>query len=389
LIPPRHDGPTAGRETLDLDADAANELRDGLSGRAAVGATANWVLESRLPDGELQRTPVRPIPFSIGRTPGLPLVLPSAHVSKQHAQIYSDGLALRVRDLGSRNGTFLNHHPITDAPLHEGDVLGIGNYEFHLEPDDKELAQAAETIPLTRHIAAVRVAELIKRGAVAVAFQPIVGLDSGEPVAYEALGTGAFSGLPRDPVELFDLAGALGPDAQADLSRLLRRKAVELVRDLANPPLLFLNTHPADLEQSGLLESLEELRTQSPAVKLVLEVHESALADPEFIAWMHGRLAALDIGLAFDDFGAGQARLLELAEAPPDYLKFDRRFVTGIESAPVSRRRLVASLVAAARELMVKTVAEGVETAEEAAECRRAGFTHAQGYYFGRPAPLE
>ena len=95
------------------------------------------------------------------------------------------------------------------------------------------------------------------------------------------------------------------------------------------------------------------------------------------------------MGLAYDDFGAGQARLFELAEAPPHYLKFDRRFVTGLDHAPTSRQRLVASLVAAARELLVKTVAEGVETAEEGAACMRAGFSHAQGYHFGRPAPVE
>jgi len=97
----------------------------------------------------------------------------------------------------------------------------------------------------------------------------------------------------------------------------------------------------------------------------------------------------MNVGLAYDDFGAGQARLFELAEAPPHYLKFDRRFVTGIDHAPVSRQRLVASLVAAARELLVSTVAEGVETAAEAATCMRAGFSHAQGYHFGRPAPAE
>jgi EAL domain-containing protein (putative c-di-GMP-specific phosphodiesterase class I) len=46
-------------------------------------------------------------------------------------------------------------------------------------------------------------------------------------------------------------------------------------------------------------------------------------------------------------------------------------------------------LVAAARELLVRTIAEGVETAEEAAACSSAGFSHAQGYYFGRPGPIE
>jgi EAL domain-containing protein (putative c-di-GMP-specific phosphodiesterase class I) len=329
------------------------------------------------------------VPFTIGRAPGSTLVLSSAPVSKVHAEIYSDGVTLRVRDLGSRNGTFLNHRPITDAPLHDGDVLGIGNCEFRLAPEDAEKPAAADTTPLTRPFAAALVRELIDSGAVDVAFQPIVSMTSGETIAYEALGSGRFPGLPRSPVELFDLGGVLGPTAQAELSRLLRTKAVAAVKDRKTPPLLFLNTHPADLEQPGLLPSLRELRASAPSVQLVLEVHESALAEPELISSLREQLAEIGIGIAYDDFGAGQARLLELAEAPPDYLKFDRRFVTGIDQAPESRRRLVASLVAAARELRVHTVAEGVETAAEADACRTAGFSHAQGYFFGRPGPLE
>jgi len=230
---------------------------------------------------------------------------------------------------------------------------------------------------------------LLDEGAVTMFFQPIVTLPAARVAAYEALGRGRLEGLPESPVELFDLAGALGPDVQAELSRLFRRRAVELVRDRPEPPRLFLNTHPVELERPGLLESLEELRTFAPQVDLVLEIHESALAQTDFIAWLRGRLLEINVGLAYDDFGAGQARLFELAEAPPHYLKFDRRFVTGLHQAPTSRQRLVASLVAAARELLVKTVAEGVETADEAAACMRAGFSHAQGYHFGRPGPVE
>ena len=82
-------------------------------------------------------------------------------------------------------------------------------------------------------------------------------------------------------------------------------------------------------------------------------------------------------------------RLFELAEAPPQYLKFDRRFVTGLHSAPITRQRLVSSLVAAARELLVKTIAEGVEDQHEAEACERAGFSYGQGYHFARPMPIE
>ena len=388
------------RDTQSFSPADTGELRiQLLEARAAAGAAGLWVLESRAgEDGSLQRTPLQPLPFRIGRNPGLQLVLSSAHVSKAHAEIYTDGLALRVRDLGSRNGTFLNREPVADATLHEGDVLHVGDHEFRVARDipaedeaDDDAGTLVRTAPLSRHFVsgALKVRELIDKAAVTMFFQPIVTLPSARVAAYEALGRGRMPGLPESPVELFDLAGALGSEAQADLSRLFRRKAVELVRDRPEPPLLFLNTHPVELETPGLLESLEELRNFAPQVDLVLEIHESALAQTDFISWLRGRLMEINVALAYDDFGAGQARLFELAEAPPHYLKFDRRFVTGLDHAPTSRQRLVASLVAAARELLVKTVAEGVETAEEGAACMRAGFSHAQGYHFGRPAPVE
>ncbi len=387
------------RDTLRFSAPETSEMRARLlEARAAAGAAGLWVLESRLgDDGMLQRTPVQPLPFRVGRAAGLQLVLPSAHVSKTHAEIYSDGLSLRVRDLGSRNGTFLNREPVAEAPIHEGDVLHFGDYEFRVARDVAEEdagddeGTLVRTAPLSRHFVsgASQIRQLIDQGAVTMLFQPVVTLPSARVAAYEALGRGRMPGLPESPVELFDIAGQLGPDAQAELSRLFRRRAVELVRDRPEPPVLFLNTHPVELETPGLLESLEELRTYAPQVDLVLEIHESALAQTDFITWLRERLLEINVGLAYDDFGAGQARLFELAEAPPHYLKFDRRFVTGLDHAPTSRQRLVASLVAAARELLVKTVAEGVETAEEGAACMRAGFSHAQGYHFGRPAPVE
>lgn len=387
------------RDTLRFSAPETGEMRARLlEARAAAGAAGLWVLESRLgDDGMLQRTPVQPLPFRVGRAAGLQLVLPSAHVSKTHAEIYSDGLSLRVRDLGSRNGTFLNREPVAEAPIHEGDVLHFGDYEFRVARDVAEEDEGDDegtlvrTAPLSRHFVsgASQIRQLIDQGAVTMLFQPVVTLPSARVAAYEALGRGRMPGLPESPVELFDIAGQLGPDAQAELSRLFRRRAVELVRDRPEPPVLFLNTHPVELETPGLLESLEELRTYAPQVDLVLEIHESALAQTDFITWLRERLLEINVGLAYDDFGAGQARLFELAEAPPHYLKFDRRFVTGLDHAPTSRQRLVASLVAAARELLVKTVAEGVETVEEGAACMRAGFSHAQGYHFGRPAPVE
>ena len=103
---------------------------------------------------------------------------------------------------------------------------------------------------------------------------------------------------------------------------------------------------------------------------------------------LRSALGRIGIGVAYDGFGGSQSRLLELAEVPPHYLKLDARFVSGIDAAP-QRQRLVGSLLAVARDLLVYTVALGIETEAEAEVCRRLGFTHAQGFLFGRPRPVE
>ncbi len=394
---------TSGRDTLVDDPDQAARRRAALRGdeppgRPGVTGSTRFVLESPGNSGNLRRMLVHPLPFRIGRQPGLELVLPSQLVSKKHAEIYERDGALRLRDLGSVNGTLLNREAVTDAPLREGDILYLADFEFRLAHEDAPGGRNGDpfgttiqssVLTLPRHfVTGTReLRELLDRGNVTMAFQPIVRLPGGETTAFEALGRGRHPGLPESPLDLFRIASTSGDEAE--LSRLFRRRAVELVRELPDPPALFLNTHPAEMQEDELVASLEELRTLGPTVDLVLEIHESTLARPDYIAALRERLSEINVGLAYDDFGSGQSRLLELAEAPPHYLKFDRCFITGLEKAPPSRRRFLGALVEACRELRVQTVAEGVETEGEAEACRAVGFTHAQGYLFGRPVPAE
>ena len=369
--------------------------------KVATDTRHEWLLESRMDGGrQLRQIPIAPIPFRIGRMPGLDLVLPSQLVSKTHAEISEANGALRLRDLRSTNGTFVNRQPATDVSLREGDIVHFADFEFRIgrrehvtvRIDDNDgttgtISISALRLPQGLAEGTREMRDLLEEEAVTVLFQPIVRLPGGQVEAYEVLGRGTHPKLPEDPESLFKIAAGIGKATQ--LSRLLRKKAVDMVKHRTDMPTLFLNTHPAEMEEPGLLESLEELRRSAPHLRLTLEIHESALAQPQFIAWLRTKLTEINVGIAYDDFGAGQARLLELAEAPPHYLKFDRRFICGIDKAPPSRRRLLASLVAAARELLVKTVAEGCETAAEVEVCTTLGFTHAQGYHFARPKPLD
>jgi EAL domain-containing protein (putative c-di-GMP-specific phosphodiesterase class I) len=361
--------------------------------------TFRWYLESLVEGGrQLRRIAVEPLPFRVGRLSGLALSLASDSVSKEHAELFLQGGALHVRDLGSKNGTFVNSERIGEAPLREGDILHFAQVEFRVglqEIDEGgELGVEPSTVPLgdlklpEQFVEGARkLPELLRERLVTAVFQPIVSLPSGTLAGYEAFGRGRHPRLPEAPLDLFRIAAGIG--AEAELSQLFRETALELVLMKGSFPALFLNVHPAELENPDLVPAVVEARQKMPNLRLTLEVHEAALADLESVDRLRTQLSRSGVGIAYDDFGAGQARLLELAEVPPHYLKFAMSFVRGIDTAPASRQRLLTSLVSVARDLLVYTVAEGVETAEEAEVCMRVGFTHAQGFFFGRPRPIE
>jgi EAL domain-containing protein (putative c-di-GMP-specific phosphodiesterase class I) len=365
---------------------------------SAAARVPHWVLESPAGGGKhVRRLAIHPLPFRIGRRRGLELHLPYESISKEHAEIYWSGDALRLRDLHSTNGTFANQVRIQDAPLREGDRVRFAECEFRVvrrgdpdpeattdeEPDTAVVGERA--VFGTDRSGSRELVELLELEKVEPVFQPIVTLPARALVGYEALGRGRHPDLPDRPLELLRIAESIG--VEAELSRLFRRKAVEAFRGRGHR--LFLNTHPRELQLPGLMESLAALREAATDMELVIEIHESGITDPLWVAQLRKELTRLGMRLAFDDFGAGQSRIFELGDAPPHVLKFDRSLVNGIEQAPASRRRLIASLVQAASELLVETVAEGVETAAQAEVCFNLGFTHGQGHLFSHPLAAE
>ena len=117
----------------------------------------------------------------------------------------------------------------------------------------------------------------------------------------------------------------------------------------------------------------------------MLEIHEAAVTDLAAMAVLQSHLNDLQISLAYDDFGAGQARMLDLIEVPPDILKFDISLVRDIDQSSEKHITLVQTLVAMVRDLGISPLAEGIESEAEAATCLEIGFELAQGFHFGRP----
>ena len=92
------------------------------------------VFLENFPDGNYSahRILLRPLPFFIGRSRSAQLTIYSSKVSKEHVKIWQEHGAFRIRDLGSRNGTFVNGKKIEEAPLVHGDILHIAHEEFRV-----------------------------------------------------------------------------------------------------------------------------------------------------------------------------------------------------------------------------------------------------------------
>jgi EAL domain-containing protein (putative c-di-GMP-specific phosphodiesterase class I) len=236
-------------------------------------------------------------------------------------------------------------------------------------------------------MALIQFDRLMSERAILPFYQPIVRTDDLATIGFEVLGRSPLFGL-KNPAMMFQAAAQL--NLEAELSRLCRWVGLEKADRLPGSPVVFLNTHPTELLDRDVLElSLQEIRDAFSNVQLILEIHEASVSDPDSMRALRATLDGLNIGLAYDDFGSGQARLIELIEVPPDVLKFDIAFIREIDRATTQRQRMLASLVRMVRDLGIQALAEGMETEGEARVCVDLGFDLNQGYYYGEPAPAR
>ena len=152
-----------------------------------------------------------------------------------------------------------------------------------------------------------------------------------------------------------------------------------------------VNLSPRNLHDPRLLEEIDSLlgAWSVPAASLEFEITESALAEePDKARVVLERLRKLGCKLYIDDFGTGYSSLSYLVSLPVHALKIDRSFVKQMSKAREARA-VVSSIVRLAGELGLQTVAEGVETQEDADILRGLGCDQAQGYFFARPVPPE
>lgn len=205
--------------------------------------------------------------------------------------------------------------------------------------------------------------------------QPIVNLVTGERVGYEALTR--FDDGARPDLRIAD-AHAVGLGMQ--LEEACAVKALASMRDIDTDLWLAINFSPVAVVGGSVERVLA-----SPQRHLVVEITEHSVIDN----YDQLRLAMSqhpDVDVSIDDAGAGFASLRHILELAPAFVKLDIGMVRDVDSDP-SRAAMVAGMCHFASVTGTRLVAEGIETAQEAATLRELGVELGQGYFFEPPGP--
>jgi EAL domain-containing protein (putative c-di-GMP-specific phosphodiesterase class I) len=154
----------------------------------------------------------------------------------------------------------------------------------------------------------------------------------------------------------------------------------------AAPASVSVNLSRAQLREPDLVgQVLDTLRSNGMvASQLQLEITESLAAQDQVVQARLREIKALGVTLALDDFGTGYSSLSCLAELPIDTVKVDRAFVSVAQDSDY-HRVLIEATILVAETLGMTTVAEGIETTEQAAMMKKLGCTKGQGYLYSKP----
>jgi diguanylate cyclase (GGDEF)-like protein len=236
--------------------------------------------------------------------------------------------------------------------------------------------------------------DAIENGQLTLHYQPVLHLPTGEVDGAEALvrWNHPVRGL-IPPDEFIPVAEEY--ELIDDLTRWVlgtaTRQAAEWDRS-GRPLIVAVNISAANLTAETLGDDVAEALITSglPPELLVIELTESTVAEnPERAAAQFAALRIAGVETAIDDFGTGFSSLAQLVNIPAGVIKIDRSLVTGAAHRGSQAAAAIAAVVGLGQACGMRSLAEGVETAEQLALARELGCTFGQGFHIARPMPAE
>ncbi|GIF99981.1 sensor domain-containing phosphodiesterase [Catellatospora citrea] len=226
---------------------------------------------------------------------------------------------------------------------------------------------------------------ILAERAVTPVFQPIVSLDDGLTVGFEALVRGPEGSRFATPDALFAEAERRG--AVVELDWICGSAACAAALDAGLDVPLFLNVEPETFGTPPPPELADAFAQAAGRLDLVIEVTERVVRDPaSLIRSVVGARRARS-RIALDDVGVDPASLGMMALVRPDVIKLDRSLVQG-RSAEWAQAFVVNAVLTEAGRTGAAVLAEGIETSEHLGTARGMGARLGQGWLFGRPGPL-
>ena len=302
------------------------------------------------------------------------------------APIYSDDLELTVTpsigitlfpDDGNTADTLFRN---ADTALYHAKEQGRNNYQFY----SVEMNEKASSRLRVEH----GLRQALEHQEFFLAYQPLYSLIDGRVTGCEALIRWKHEGKLMPPAEFIPLAeevGLINGIGDWVLHEACRQGAYwrEAGVDI---PCISVNVSGAQFKESLLTTVTRALeKTGFPGESLVLELTETALMlDTAKTERILLTLQKMGVRIALDDFGTGYSSLAYLKRFPIDKLKIDRAFIDGLPHDS-DDKAITASILDVSRHLGLETVAEGVETQEQAAYLTANGCDVAQGYFYSYP----
>lgn len=273
-----------------------------------------------------------------------------------------------------------------DIAMYRAKELGRNNYQFFTQSLNEKAARRMQLISQLRRA--------IEQDEFHLVYQPKVDIQSGKIVGLETLirweqSDGSFIS-PNEFVPIAEESGLINSIGEWTFKKACEQAATWFKLGF-NDLLVSINLSAKQFEQTGLVAKLQStlIATGAKASSIELELTETALMhiSDTTIKTLYD-IKSLGIELSIDDFGTGYSNLSYLNNLPMNTLKIDKAFIDTI-SLKTGKSPIVDTIISLGKNMDLKVVAEGVETAEQLDYLKVHGCDQMQGYYFSKPLDAE